>query len=170
MEGEVQLEIRQATHDDALDLSARLRPVEVDEIEASMGVDPLVALIQGVDKSEECWSLFFDGGLVCMWGVVRSSIGVLGPSQGVAWLLTSDMVEDERYKKLFLWVCRQVLGDLLCRWDELVNAIDARHVKALRWAKKLGFYLGDAMPLGVAGLDFHPFRITREGFACAHQQ
>lgn len=166
----VQLEIRQATHEHARDLARRLRPAEIDELSASTGLDPLAALAQGVDKSVEAWSLLFDDQIVCMWGVVSSSASVLGARRGVAWLLTSDLVEHERYKKLFLWVCWQVLGDLLTRWDELVNAIDVRHVKALRWGRRLGFEFQEPRPLGVAGLDFCPFRITREGFACAHQQ
>jgi hypothetical protein len=44
----------------------------------------------------------------------------------------------------------------------LVNAIDCRHVKAIRWGERLGLRFDEARPFGTAGLPFRQFAVKLE--------
>lgn len=152
-----------ATSDDAEDLVPRMRAVEVEEVRAATGREPLPVLLEGLRDSAEAWSVFFDGELAFMWGVVPLG-GYLGGA-GLGWLLTTDMVE--RHAKTFWQYTRAVMPQLLARWDVLANAIDVRHEKAIRWATRLGFHLDAPVPVVPGGPPFRVFRASREDVACA---
>lgn len=155
--------VRLATMRDAEELAANLRPEDADELRAATGSEPLPVLIEGLEESVECCALVLGGELAAIWGVVPA---VPHWGIGVGWLLTTPVVE--RRPVAFWRACLRLLPDLLDRWPVLINAIDARHEKALRWARRLGFVVDEPRPFGAAGLPFHNFRVTREGFACAH--
>jgi hypothetical protein len=150
--------IRSATVADAVEMAPVMRQSEVDEILASGGKEPLPTLLEALNSSTESWVAFFDGRIACMWGVAPRS-GVMS-GEGIAWLLTTPVIES--YKQEFWAYCTASLLDLLSRWDTLVNAIDCRHGKAIRWAKKLGFVLEEPAPFGVAGLPFQAFKVRKE--------
>jgi hypothetical protein len=84
---------------------------------------------------------------------------------GLGWLLAAEVVE--RKVRAFWLLCLRELPRILERWDMLVNAIDERHEKALRWAKRLGFRLADPAPFGAAGLPFCRFQVARRDL-CVH--
>lgn len=157
----VELVIRPAVLEDALALAPRMRAEEVAEVRASGGFYPREALIDSLAHSDEAWTALFDGQVACMWGVaeVPGSSALTG-RVGAVWLLTSDLVE--RYPKTFWRACRGELARLFERWAVLVNAIDARHEKAVRWARRLGFPLQPADSFGEYALPFHRFRVRRE--------
>jgi hypothetical protein len=148
--------IRFATYADGWALAARLRQADADEVRASTGQEPLPAILDSIEASVECCALFIGGELAAIWGVVPVDIlaGV-----GHAWMLTTDVVE--RRARAFWVACRNILASLLDRWAMLENAIDARHEKAVRWARRLGFRLAPAVPFGHAGMPFHFFRVTK---------
>jgi hypothetical protein len=156
----VKVEIRAATFEDARELAPRLRPEEVAEVAASHGVPPLEALEESLRQSEEAWVALFDGQVACMWGVVPLYATFLGGRTGSVWLLTSDLVE--RYPKVFWRGCLFLLPQLFLRWDCLMNAIDVRHEKAIRWARRLGFPLLSPHPFGLEGQPFSLFSVRKE--------
>jgi hypothetical protein len=82
-------------------------------------------------------------------------------------MLTTTVVD--RRPIAFWRGCRPQLASLLKAYDTLVNAIDARHRKALGWGRRLGFRLEAAAPFGVAGLPFHRFRVRKEDLCAARQ-
>jgi hypothetical protein len=164
----VRVEIRKATEEDAAELAARMRPEEVAEVYAMGGVSPLEAITESLRSSDEAWSLLLDGVLACTWGVAPLKNTMLGGKSGVAWLLTTPLIE--RQPKTFWKACIFELHDLLGRWDELVNDIDARHVKAVRWAKRLGFKLDEARPFGFLRLPFHRFTVRKGDVRWAMQR
>ena len=155
--------IAHATPEDAELLAAQLRPVEADEVRASSGKEPLPILLESVGMSDEAWTIRFNGELALIFGVVLLDESEDAGRIGCAWMLTTSLVE--RYPILFWKLCLKMLPFLMARWDALINSIDARHTKAVRWAKRLGFDLDEPRPFGAHGLDFHPFIITRE---CLH--
>ena len=156
----VEVTIDIATPKDGEALATRLRPVEADEVRASSGKEPADVIRESLAASDEAWAIRFNGELALIFGVVLLDDSVLTGRIGVAWLLTTDLVE--RFPKAFWVLSRRMLRFLLERWDALVNAIDVRHEKAIRWAKRLGFHLDEPQPFGAAGLDFQPFRVTKE--------
>jgi hypothetical protein len=135
-----------------------MRPEEVLEC-AAHGLTPEGALLDSLERSEEAYAAIFDGQVACLFGVVHLATWN-GERIGGAWLLTSDLVE--RHRKAFWRACRPALLELFERWDVLVNAIDVRHEKAIRWAERLGLQLGPAEPFGLAGEPFRAFRARRE--------
>ncbi len=150
-----------ANNEDAIDIAKRMRAADMAEVAASSGLDPIAAVLTSLDMSTEAWLLYFDGQPVCIWGVAPlQQDSFLGRRVGVAWLLTTPLVE--KHPHAFWRTCRQVLPELLQRWDELINAIDVRHEKALRWAERLGFQLADPAPFGVEQRDFCTFRVRKE--------
>lgn len=157
--------MRPASEEDAVRLAANLRPVEVEELRAATGQEPLPCILEGLDMSSEAWAVYIGGELACVWGVVPMRQGLLTGRSGVAWLLSTHAVE--RWPIAFWKLCLRVVPELLKRWDEIVNAIDVRHQQSVRWARRLGFKLEEPRPFGVAGLDFHRWRATLED-VCAH--
>jgi hypothetical protein len=142
----------------AYDLAEALREADRLEVEAATGRDVLPVLIESIETSSEAWAVHVDGRLLCVWGVVPLEESLLG-RVGAGWLLTTDLVE--RYAKAFWRLCLRLLPGLLERWDLLVNAIDVRHEKAIRWARRLGFNLQAPAPFGAAGLPFCAFTVHR---------
>lgn len=154
----VEIVLARAAHADVL--APRMRGVEVDEIRASGNHSPLSALLQGLQRSSIAHAALFDGQVACMWGVVPLRTSALVGRIGAVWLLTSDLVE--RHPKAFWRGCRAELPRLFESFDMLVNAIDARHDKAVRWARRLGFPLEEPAAFGVDELPFHWFRVRKE--------
>jgi hypothetical protein len=137
-----------------------MRPAEVLEIRASGNHTPLGALLTGLKTSSIARTALYEGEVACMWGVVPLRTSLLVGRIGAAWLLTSDLVE--RHPKAFWRGCRAELARLFEAYDMLVNAIDARHCVALRWARRLGFRLEEPSAFGGEGLAFHQFRVRQE--------
>jgi hypothetical protein len=146
-----------ATPEHADALAPRMRAADVAEVLASDGHAPAEALRYAIAASTEAWAWLVDGEVGAIWGLgLLSFVGDVW----TPWLLTSELVD--RFPKAFVRGCREQLGQL--GWHHvLVNFIDARHARALRWAKALGFELGEAVPYGPAGLPFR--RITLRGEA-----
>jgi hypothetical protein len=156
----VEVRIVPATAALARELAPRMRPAEVDEVRASGRHTPLGALLAGLEASSIAHAALFDGKVACMWGVVPMRWSALVGRIGAVWLLTSDLVE--RHPKAFWRGCRAELPRLFESCDMLVNAIDARHDKAVRWARRLGFPLEEPQAFGADGLPFHWFRVRKE--------
>lgn len=163
--GSVRVEIVPATTEHAYELAPRMRAAEVDEVCASGRHTPLGALLAGLEVSDLRFTALFDGQVACMWGVVPMRRSSLVGRIGAVWLLTSDLVE--QHPKTFWKHCRRELARLFGPggYDLLVNAIDARHDKAVRWARRLGFPLEDAAAFGAEQLPFHWFRVRKEDLA-----
>ena len=155
------IQLHVATEAHARALAARMRPADAAEVSSSLGVGALEAVLASMAVSEVTWAAIFDGEVAGLFGVARlqDAPGTLlgGPDVGVVWLLTSSAVDGNR--RAFLRYSRAILSALLQRYPILVNAIDARHVAALRWARWLGFTVSAAVPYGVEGLPFHPISI-----------
>lgn len=147
-----------AAHAEAL--APRMRHAEVLEVRASGGFEPLQALLEALQHSERAFAGLIDGEVACMWGVEHLRYSAVSGRVGAVWLLTSPIIE--RYPKVFWRGCRRELAALFESYDLLVNAIDARHVQAVRWARRLGFPLEEPRSFGVEGRLFHWFRVRRE--------
>lgn len=141
-------------------LAPRMREPEVLEVRASGGYDPLTALLDALEHSERAYAALIDGEVACMWGVEHVRYSAASGRVGAVWLLTSPLIE--KHRKVFWKGCRLELRSLFEAYDLLVNAIDARHVQAVRWARRLGFPLEEPRSFGVEGRQFYWFRVRRE--------
>lgn len=155
----IRVEVVPATEDLARELAPRVRQDVVNEVKASSGRTPLEALLVGVRISDVARAGLFDGEVGCIWGVAPLRRSALSGRVGSLWMFTSDLVE--RHRKDFWRRSRAELARLFDGYDLLINAIDARNGMALRWGRRLGFDVGDPVPLGLEGEAFHWFRVRR---------
>lgn len=145
-------EITPAVPDDARELALILNDDDRREVAALSGRDPAEVLIDGMQRSTEAWTGRVDGQLVCIWGVGPQSL--IGET-GVPWLLGSDLVQ--KHAPIFLRLNREYIARWRQTYPVLANVVDARHVRALRWLRWLGFEIGAPTVMGVQRLPFHPF-------------
>jgi hypothetical protein len=149
------LRIAQATEEHARQLAPRMREADVVEIWASHAVRPLEALLHCVEESDIALVILDGEEPVAMFGT-----GPMSTEVGAIWMLTGDLID--RWPVAFLRIARKTLPILFQGREALVNAIDARNTRSLRWARWMGFEISPAISLGVAGLPFHPIHIRRE--------
>lgn len=153
-----------ATLEHARQLAGVMRPQDRAELHASGWPDPYAGLAEALWRSDEAWVALFDGEVAAMWGVgpVDNADRSVMEGHGVAWLLTGRAVE--LHPKQFLRMCRPAVGQLLKRFPVLVNAVDARYTRALRWAKWLGFHVSaETVSVGRELMPFHPITMGGTG-------
>lgn len=128
----MKLHVRASTQADVDHLATNLRPEDTQEVLASHG-SVKVALQEGFDVSEECWTIVVTetGELAGMYGVVG-----IDDMTGIPWLLTAPPLKK---------VWRQFMRDSLTwinkvnkKYPVLTNACDAEYTVALNWLKYIG--------------------------------
>lgn len=137
-------------------LAPRLRACDVEEIAASSGLSPLAALLASIQVSPVAYAVFFESEVMALLGVGAHP----SPGVGVVWLLGSDTID--QHPKLFWRDSRPVLAHLCESYEVLINMVDARNERSLRWLRRLGFTVDQAVPFGVAHLPFHPITLRRD--------
>lgn len=145
-----------ATEADARELAPRMRAADAAELLASTGHQPLEGLLESLELSSEAYALFFDGELAALCGLAP---GPFFTFVGYPWLLGSDVIE--RHKRAFVRASRAALEEWASRYFLLEQAVDARYVRALRWAARVGFQVEPPAPFGVLGLPFCRITLRR---------
>ena len=126
---------KRATRQDAAEMAPRMRPEDAAEVLAADGHTPYEALEWALFASgPEAWTFRLNGKIAAMWGAVPVS---LLSGMAVPWLLTTD--EIDKHPKTFIRCCREALIYLSRRYPTLINRVDVRYEKALRWARRMGF-------------------------------
>lgn len=144
----VRLEV--ATLRDVHRVAKAMRQPDQDEILASDGLRPAPCLRANLRRSEWARTAFVGNEPLAMLGVIATPWGAAVP-----WLLTTEAVEKHPYA--FWCACKSGLAAIRPLYPVLVQMIDARHTRALSWARRLGFEQLPAEPFGVAQIPFHPF-------------
>lgn len=146
------LQVIPATEADILQIAQNLRQADIDEIQASRGND--VELVQHLtwcfNKSSHCWVAIDDEAIpVTVFGVAP----VPGVSvSGSPWLLGTD--ELDLYPS-FLAKDSKPYVDLMHEYyPYLLNRVDVRNTKAIRWLQKLGFKMQYQMKHGPYAMPF----------------
>lgn len=137
----------------------KLREDDYHELQAMHGiaVDTKDVLERAMTLSKECYTAELDGEVVCMFGV-----GIFNEEKnlGCPWLLGSDKM---------LEVPRDIIlqglsytNDWLTKFHGLVNFVDARNSKSIRFLKHIGFSIHEPISLGAMIMPFHPFTKFRK--------
>lgn len=150
------LQVIPVTPEHVAELAAHMRPGDAAEVLASGGYSPLDAIEASIRVSQASMAVVMDGQLAAIFGVFDL------PGQkdcALAWCLTSTVVD--RKKMRFAIASQALLQYLFTRYTHIVNAIDARYEKALRWARWLGADVRPAIPFGLHGEPFHPVVFRR---------
>ena len=140
---------------DVAALVANLRPLDAQELTAASGEDLHNSVRRALHISPHRWAIEADGELVILGGVVPVSI--LG-GVGSPWMLGTTTMD--RLPGALTRVGMHYRDVAKSLFPELVNYVDARNVKAIRWLKRLGFTMSDTpVPYGVKGLPFYKFEL-----------
>jgi hypothetical protein len=127
------------------------RQGDIDELYASNLATPADALEYGA-KHGNCFVALADERPICAFGIVPYSVlnGI-----GIPWMVGT--VDLDRYAMGFIRRCRTDLKGFFGEWAILVNVVDARNEKGIRWLSWLGFTIHSAVPYGPFKIPFHPF-------------
>ena len=119
-------------------LAPRLRESDKIEIYASSGMEPLEALLQSIEVSDEdmCWAATLNGLPVAMFGA-NHLMGEGENKIGGIWMLCSPAIYTN--KRDFMRKCQQYLAIMHERYEYLTNFIDSRNVPSMHWLPHLGF-------------------------------
>ena len=140
-----------ATSAHAVAVAARARQSDVDELWASNKLTPSAALDYGLRVSPAL-TLLMDDEPVCIFGITPLS-AITG--LGAPWMVGTDKLDT--CARWFIRHCKNDLGAFFSEWSRLVNLVDARNTKAIRWLRWLGFSVLPAVSYGPFNLPFHPF-------------
>lgn len=115
-------------------LAPHLRVSDQIEIWASSGMQPLDALLDSIEVSDDdmCWAAMLNRLPVAMFGVNRLSEEI-----GGIWLLASPAIYTN--KRDFMRKCYEYLAKMHERYEYLTNFVDARNLPTLAWLPRLGF-------------------------------
>lgn len=136
-------------------LLAGLRQADRDEVIAASGDDIASVLRDSVRSSTMVWVAEIGGELACIFGCAPLD-GLLG-TRAAPWMLGTDVLD--RHPSALMKRCRGYVADMIRQYPHLLNFVDVRNVRSIRWLKRLGFTFYDAMPYGKAGLPFHLFEM-----------
>lgn len=150
-----------ATIDHARHIDAHARPDDRRELDAAYGRTPFQAIMKSKELSSFSQTGLADGVPAIIWGVSRG--GVI-PNYGIPWLVCSDLLDRDDVAIRFLRMCREPLVAFLAEYDILLNYVDVRNTRAIRWLKFMGFTVEEdnPQPYGVKQLPFYRFKMVRE--------
>ena len=134
------------------ELAHTMRAADVRECWAMNHFAPLDALKHSMYYTNSPKTGLYNGKVICIYGVGK--ITYLS-KEGIPWMLTSNLV-DTHYRE-FLRRGEGLIIDMKKEAAVLLNMVDARNYKSIRWLKWLGFTIHDPVPFGPDGMLFHPF-------------
>ncbi len=134
------------------ELSHTMRSADVRECWAAHHFAPYDALKHSLYYTERPLTGLYNERVMCIWGVGK--ISYLS-KEGVPWMLTSNLV-DKHYRE-FLRRGLRHLEDIKKEAIILINMVDVRNRKSIKWLKWLGFTIHPPVPFGPDKMLFHPF-------------
>ena len=146
----MQVEVRDATEQDAYTLAPHLRQSDIDELAAGGHYDPEAALVESFSMSEVTKAIIVDGGVVALFGVANAPGNT---TIGVPWMLGSAQIESITYR--VMKHCREWVEQLAEGYVMLTNAVDCRNVVSIKWLHYCGFEFVALVP--DYGPEEHPF-------------
>lgn len=112
-------------------IAENINPLDKLELEASLGLCPLGALMHCVAVSDTTFVAEVDGVPQVIFGIADSH------PYGSPWVLgTREIVH---WADHFMLLSREILKDWLSGYDQLVVVTDCRHYQSHRWLNELGF-------------------------------
>lgn len=139
-----------------LSVAENMRPADQDEIWAACHLSPLESLTRAFMASPDAYAGMADDQPLLIYGLSKASFL---QDVGHPWMLGA--VALEKHSKALLRASKNIPMEMLTKYKYLLNYVDARNEKAIRWLKWLGFSLRDPIPFGVEKLPFHPFVMSR---------
>ena len=152
----VEVTRRWAQREDVDELIANLREADRQELLAGDG-DPAAAVVRSVRDSTWALALRVDGKLACIFGVAPLD-GLLG-RRGSPWMLGTPVID--RNPRVLIDMSPAYLDTMLGQYPHLINRVDARNRRSIRWLKWLGFTLHPAQMFPGHTHPFHLFEMRK---------
>lgn len=149
-----EVEIRPTAPGDAELLIAQLRPADRAECLAYGRPDLAAGIRNSVHRSLLCWTGWVDGELAAILGVAPLN---LLTGLGSPWMLGTPVLD--RHQRVLVRNTPEYIARMLEAFPHLVNVVHAKNTTSVRWLRRLGFTLHDAVPYGPLGEPFHPFEM-----------
>lgn len=146
--------IRPTQPGDAEELFAHLRQADLAECQAYGRDDILAGIKTSVQRSMLCWTGFVDGQLAAIIGVAPVSVA---GGIGSPWMLGTPVLD--RHQRVLVRKTPHYIARMLNAFPHLVNFVHAKNTTSVRWLRRLGFTLHEAVPFGARGELFHPFEM-----------
>lgn len=147
--------MRVITRADVEVLATDMRHLDRQELLASHGGDLVLAVQHAVDVSTACWAMVVNGELAMLGGVAPLSL--LG-GVGSPWMLGTTLLD--RVPGALTRIGVEYLRIVLGLYPELINYVDARNVKSIRWLRRLGFQIAaEPISYGPQKLPFYRFEM-----------
>lgn len=132
-----------------------MRQADIDEVFESSGSSPITAVAESVLASDECYTAEVGDELLCMFGVAPLQ-GFLGTT-AAPWLLGTPALD--RHSVLLMKTCRAYIARMKERYPHLLNYVDSRNTKSIRWLRRIGFTIHPAEPFKPGRVPFHKFEM-----------
>jgi hypothetical protein len=138
------------------DIAENLRPEDLDEIEATSGIDPLIAVIASVADSELGFVIFHEEQPIAVFGA--APVAGMEQDSGQVWMVGTSVMDKPSVALSILRKTRPYIDVLQARFPCLWNWIDARNDKSMRWLSWAGFTIISAdLTHGREGRPFFQF-------------
>lgn len=147
--------VRYPTIFDIAHVGGNMRPADAAEVWASSRSEPLTAVAESVALSDLCWAAEVDGDVVALFGAAPL-LGLIGRT-AAPWMLGTPALDHNSV--LLMKTCRGYIAQMRERYPHLLNYVDARNSRSIRWLKRLGFVVHPAEPYGPDGYPFHKFEM-----------
>ena len=143
-------EVRPPRAGDIAVIANGMRLSDKQEIWAASRLTPHEGLELALKKSPDIWVGTWEGRPIGMAGCFPGSL--LG-GVGYPWQLATPEIEAAALP--YLRASKPCFAGLRRKYRLLVNWVDVRNEKSIKWMKYLGFEIEDPAPYGVDGLPFH---------------
>lgn len=135
-------------------IAQNMSHADADEVLATAGLSPRAALDVSSKVSRDTFVGLVNGVPICAFGIGQRT---LLDDVGVPWLLGTPDIR--KHARIFLTVSKTWIGNEAKKYSRLENWVDARHTRAVKWLKWLGFTVDDPTPHGIKGMPFHRFHM-----------
>lgn len=156
------VEVFDNSYDDCIrHIAVNLRADDFDEVFAISGKSPHYDIIDSWQNSLRKWVILNNHGeAVAVLGI--RPIGNMFSDIGLPWLVGTD--ELTKMKKFFVKVSKPIINEMCKHFKLLVNLVDSRYTKAVRWLKWCGFTFEDAKIVDTfySDVPFHKFYMRSE--------
>ena len=129
-----------------------MRLLDRDEMQAASGPDFKLVLERSVAMSYAPGAALWDGGLMCLFGVVPVE---LMSNEAAIWLIGTDLLT--KHPRALNQGARSYICEVRRAFPRLFNYVDARNLPSIRWLRYIGFEIEEAVPYGCEGRPFHRF-------------
>lgn len=142
-------------------IALHLRDEDFDELYASTGKSPHYDVLESWEMSTIRWIIFNEFGQAVAVMGVRPITAF--SEVGIPWLVGTDKInKDYSMKRFFVKMTKLIAKEIMESFSILVNYVDARYAKAIKWIKVLGFTIEEAEPFGAKDMMFHKFHWERK--------